>query len=96
MERKNKEYSEDFKKMIVELFEQGRSATELTREYGIVNSRSVYTWAKKYSKIKINEKGNAKEAAITVKDYEKLQKQMKQVQEENEILKKAVAIFTKK
>ena len=43
---------------------------------------------------KKNEKENA--STITVKDYEKLQKQMKQIQEENEILKKAVAIFTKK
>lgn len=94
MERKNKEYSEEFKKMIVELYEQGRKPTELIREYGIVSERSIYTWAKKYSKIQIT-KGE-KTSEITLKDYEKLQKQYKEAQLENEILKKAVAIFTKK
>ena len=52
---KKKVYDEDFKKMIVELYENKKPVVEIKREYGLAEAK-----------------------------------------EENEILKKAVAIFTQK
>lgn len=94
MEKKKAKYEEEFKKTIVELYEKGKSTEELAREYGIPNTRTIYHWIEKYSKIKVS-KGESTES-ISLDDYKKLQKKYKQIEEENEILKKVVAIFTKK
>ena len=62
-----KRYTEEFKKTIVELYENGnKNKSELAREYG-TSEGNVRAWIKKYGKIKT----------------------------ENEILKKALAIFSR-
>ena len=48
---KKKVYDEDFKKMIVELYNNKKPASEIVREYGISNS-VLYKWVKDYSPIK--------------------------------------------
>ena len=55
-----KKHDEDFKKSIVTLYENGKTQSELSREYGV----------------------------------SALQKRLLQLEEENLILKKAIAIFT--
>lgn len=53
--RKQRKYSEEFKRKIVEDFESGRfTATQLERLHGIANA-SIYNWIYKYSTF--NEKG---------------------------------------
>ena len=48
---KNKSYDEDFKKMIVELYESHTTTgAEITREYGI-GSSTLYKWVQLYGKI---------------------------------------------
>jgi transposase len=85
-----KKYNEDFKKMIVDLYLTGSSAKELSSEYG-VSEVTIYAWVKKYSPIQ-TEDGSS----ITADEVTKMKKQMLRLQEENEILKKAMAIFAKK
>jgi transposase len=85
-----KKYNEDFKKMIVDLYLTGSSAKELSSEYG-VSEVTIYAWVKKYSPIQ-TEDGSS----ITADEVAKMKKQMLRLQEENEILKKAMAIFAKK
>ncbi|MFS1515083.1 IS3 family transposase [Bacillus sp. SCS-151] len=77
-----KKYTQDFKKMIVELYRSGSSVKELSNEYG-VSEVTIYNWNKKYSPIK-TEDG----LSLTADDISKMQKQMLRLQEENEILKK--------
>ena len=48
---KGKTYDEDFKKTIVELYNNKKPASEIVREYGISNS-VLYKWIKEYSPIK--------------------------------------------
>ncbi len=49
---RGKRYNEDFKKMIVELYNnQNKPTYEIVREYGISNS-ALYKWVKDYSPIK--------------------------------------------
>lgn len=83
-------YDEDFKKTIVNLIESGKSISDIEREYG-VNRKNIYNWKNKYAKI-VTPNGNI----TTNNDLDKLIKENKLLKEENEILKKAVAIFTKK
>lgn len=89
MENKIKNrYSEDFKKSIVSLYNDGRSQSELIREYGISQS-AISKWIKQYSQVKTID-GDI----LTAKQIKELQKKNAKFEEENLILKKAIAIFT--
>ena len=85
---KGKTYDEEFRKTIVELYNNKKPASEIIREYGI-SSSVLYKWVKEYSPIK------AEDGTITTnKEIQKLKKELMKIKEENEILKKAIAIFT--
>jgi transposase len=87
---KSTRYDDEFKKMILELHKSGKPLSEITREYGVSNA-TIYKWKSLYSPIQTNN------GEVTNNDeIRKLKKKMLQLQEENEILKKAIAIFTKK
>ena len=90
MGRTNKKYDEDYKKNIVKLIESGKPISDIEREYGI-NRKNIYNWKYKYETITTPD-GNI----TNNNDLEKLRKENRLLKEENEILKKAVAIFTKK
>lgn len=88
---KGKKFDEDFKKMIVELYNtKSKPASDIIREYGI-SSSVLYKWVKEYSPIK-NEDGTI----TNNKEIQELKKELSKIREENEILKKAIAIFTPK
>lgn len=90
MARQYKSYDEDFKKTIVNLYENGKSISELSREYGIGKS-TIDSWIKKFKTI------TTSTGKVTNNDeILKLQKKNRELELENEILKKAVAIFSKK
>ena len=76
--------------MVVELYHSGQSVRDLSSEYG-VSEVSIYAWIKKFSSIELEDG-----SCVTPYDYANLQKQMHKLQQENDILKKAMAIFAKK
>ena len=90
MARQYKSYDEDFKKTIVNLYENGKGISELYREYGVGKS-TIDSWIKKYKTI-ITSTGET----TTNDEILKLQKKNRELEQEVEILKKAVAIFSKK
>ena len=83
-------YSEEFKQQIIDLYHAGSSVTYLSREYGVANV-TIYKWIKELSPVKVSEKEE-----ITSKEYEKMKKRIAELEMENEILKKATAIFARK
>ena len=85
-----KSYDEDFKKTIVNLYENGKGISELSREYGVGKS-TIDSWIKIYKTI-ITSTGET----TTNDEILKLQKKNRELEQEVEILKKAVAIFSKK
>ena len=92
-----KRYTDDFKKMIIEVYNSGKPVLELCSEYS-VTSATLYKWLKnptcskpKKPIIKIEEVMANKNN----KDVIKLEKELERVKEENEILKKALAMFAK-
>ena len=86
--QKYTKYDEDFKKSLVSLYQNGKSQTQLCKEYG-VSSSALGRWVKQYSTVQID---NGE--VLTAKQVKELQKRNAQLEEENIILKKAIAIFT--
>ena len=84
---KGRRYDQEYKDMIVELFKSGMSLAELSSEYGIAKS-TINGWIKDVKEIKIDEN-----EVMTLKEVKALKKEMARIKEENEILKKALAIF---
>jgi transposase len=93
-----KHYSSEYKEYVCKMVvEEGRKASEVAYELEIPYT-TMTKWVRKYKKDTQDE--NSKHDYVTPSEFEKLKKQhekeMKALQEENEILKKAMHIFTKK
>ena len=82
-----KKYDEDFKKSIVTLFENAKTQSELSREYGI-SLFAISRWVRLYSKVKTDDG-----EILTAKQVKDLQKRLLQLEEKNLILKKASAFL---
>lgn len=81
-------YDEDFKKSLVSLHQNGKTQSQLCKEYGVSQS-ALGKWVKQYSTVEMDD-GDV----LTAKQVKELQKRNAQLEEENLILKKAIAIFT--
>lgn len=90
MSKNGNRYSDEFKQQIVDLYRAGTPVSELSSEYG-VSDVTIYGWIKKLSPVKISA-----EEIMTVKEYQAMKKRIAQLEMENEILKKATAIFARK
>lgn len=86
---KNKKFNLEFKKMIVEFYYSNRSVKELSSEYN-VSEVTIYKWIKKYSPITTID-----EVEMTLEDLKRMQSEILRLEEENKILKKAMAILAK-
>ena len=87
---KGRRYDQEYKNMIVDLFKSGMKLSEISREYGIAKS-TINGWIKDVKEIKVD--GNE---IMTLKEVKELKREMERSNEENEILKKAMAIFATK
>ena len=88
MSTRQTRYEEEFKRTLVELHHNGKSQTALSKEYG-VSLTALNRWIKQYSTVKTDDG-----QILTAKQISELQKRNAQLEEENIILKKAIAIFT--
>lgn len=88
MINKQPQYDENFKKNLVALHQNGKTQTELSKEYGISVS-AISRWIKLYSEVRADD-----DTIMTAKQIKELQKRNAQLEEENIILKKALAIMT--
>lgn len=82
MTNKQLQYDETFKKNIVALHQNGKTQTELSKEYGISVS-AISRWIKLYSEVRVDDN-----TVMTAKQIKELQKRNAQLEEENIILKK--------
>ena len=90
MSKKSIRYSDEFKQQIVDLYNAGSSVRYLSREYG-VSDVTIYKWIKQLSPVKVSETEE-----ISAKKFHEMQKRIAELEMENEILKKATAIFARK
>ena len=80
-------YDEKFKRTLVELYHNGKTQTSLIKEYG-VSQTALSKWIKQYSTVEPDDG-----EVLTAKQVKEMQKRMAQLKEENQILKKVIAIF---
>lgn len=87
-----RKYDADFKKEVIRMIESGRSVPDVAQSLGI-GSNLIYTWVKRSKK-----KGSAPGIEPDISfDEEKLilQKRIKELEQERDILKKALGIFSR-
>lgn len=102
MRSKGRRYTDDFKKMIIEVYNTGKPVKEICEEYGVTHT-SVNKWVGKVQPTtKVQEKPivrTSKEATgdpeYDKKEILRLKKENERIAMENEILKKAIAIFSR-
>jgi transposase len=86
--KKRRSYDAEFKSNVLEMHNNGRSVPSLASSFGI-NENLIYRW-KKESK-KTESTSNSEE----IMEIKKLRKQLKEVEQERDILKKALGIFSR-
>lgn len=88
-----KRYEKEFKKTIIELLSTGQSVKQVCSDYGL-KPDIVRRWRREFS-----DKGGfgiRKELSEEEKELRLLKRELKDVTEERDILKKAISIFSKK
>ena len=93
MARKSTNYTDEFKKQIVALKQNGKSTADISREYDIAKS-TINKWVKDYS----NSRSFKAKDNRTDEENEliRLRKENKQLLMENDILKQAALIMARK
>ena len=81
-------YTEEFKKTIVSLYQSGKTYAQIQKEYG-VSSSALSNWVRKYSQVRVDDG-----TSLSAQQIKALQQRNAELEEENLILKKAIAIFT--
>lgn len=93
MSKAKPKYEDSFKKQLVELYNNGKSHTEIVKEYH-VSSSALWKWIKFF-----NNSGSFKEKDNRTqleRDYKDLEKEVRQLRMENDILKQAALIMGRK
>ena len=88
-------YTNEFKlETVKRIVERGEAAAKVARELD-VNVSSLYTWVSKYKSHMQQPFVGSGHLRDEESDVHKMEKQIKDLKEENEILKKAAAYFAK-
>ena len=93
MARKSTNYTDDFKKQIVALKQNGKSTADISKEYDIAKS-TINKWVKDYrnsGSFKAKDNRTDEENELL-----RLRKENKQLLMENDILKQAALIMARK
>ena len=85
--RTYRRYDDEFKKKAVKMLENGRSVSDVAHGLG-VKKANLYEWKKQYGSQNQTEQELEKKLKIA-------EKKLKQVEEERDILKKALSIFSR-
>lgn len=86
--RRNRRYDAEFKANAIRLVESGRSVPSVANSLGIDKSL-LYTWRRQADPPNVEEEAELKE-------NERLRKRVMELEQERDILKKALAIFSRK
>lgn len=88
-----RQYENEFKVMIVELLQSGRSVKGVSSEYNL-NDSMIRRWRREYG-IKSGDFSKKQELTSEQQELKALHKELREVKLERDILKKAVRIFSK-
>ncbi len=83
-------YDAEFRKNALQMVEDGRSVQDVSESLGIKSSL-LYTWRSKVKKATL---GNTPDL-VEAQAYKDLEKRLRQTEQERDILKKALSIFSR-
>lgn len=92
MARERRNYTDEFKKKIVELYNSGKPRAELVREYELTPS-ALSSWINKYNN---SCSFKAEDNRTQENELIKLRKENQRLKKENDILKQAALIMGRK
>jgi transposase len=90
-------YTEDFRREAVRRSEGGTSAATVARELGI-HPGQIYNWRRQYKRLsdkQFNSVNGVDYSKTESEEVRELKRQLSDLKEENEFLKKATAYFSK-
>jgi len=93
MAKKRPKYEDSFKKQLVELYNNGKPASEIVKEFH-VSSSALWKWIKFF-----NTSGSFKQKdnrSVQENDLRALEKEVRQLRMKNDILKQAALIMGRK
>jgi len=86
--RKRRRYDAAFKANILKMNDSGRSVSSLSESFGI-NENMIYRWRRE------SNKADPPFDQAHIEELKRLRKQLKEVETERDILKKALGIFSR-
>jgi transposase len=89
-----KSYDKDFKLQAVQMVKGGKRIAEVARELGLAE-QTLHNWVKKYDQNKASAFVGSGNLSPEDKAERDAQKRIRDLEEENAILKKAMGIFAK-
>ena len=92
---KSNTYKLEFKKTIVEQYDNGMSVSKIVNDFKL-KEKTVYAWIRLYSTKKSDQSASKEPEVISLAEYELIKKQLREAQLDVEILKKSISIFSKK
>lgn len=87
-----RKYDADFKKEVIKMIESGRSVPDVAQSLGI-GTNVIYYWVKQSKKKGVTLQCKAED--VFDEDKAALQKRIKELETERDILKKALGIFSR-
>ena len=90
--RRNRKYDVDFKQEVLKMIASGRSVTELSRSLGI-SKNLIYNWQSHQKKR--NKKEGKEDFNLASETEATLNKRIRELEQERDILKKALGIFSR-
>ncbi len=98
-ERKNRQYTEEFKLEALALLQSsGKSASQLERELGITDGM-LLKWRERYQVVRPEGQTQAhlqpSDLESAQREIRRLEREVQEIAEEREILKKVVSIFSR-
>lgn len=86
--KKRRSYDAEFKSNVLEMHNNGRSVPSLASSFGL-NENLIYRWKKE------SKKSESAGKLGEIMEIKVLRKQLKEVEQERDILKKALGIFSR-
>lgn len=92
-EKSRRKYDSNFREEVIKMVLGGRSVREVSQSLGI-GENLIYKWKSLHSGTRA-ESGPPAPVDISIADYERLKEKLREVEQERDILKKALGIFSR-
>lgn len=94
-QKKRRKYDADFKKEVLDMVYHGRSVHDISQSLG-VSENLIYRWkSRSVSPVVLSKQRDMGREMVSYAEHEKLKGQLKQTEQERDILKKALGIFSR-